>query len=248
MLLQIRDMGRLFDITFWPILDVTLWGFVALWMERDGVATHGYILLAGALFWQVVLRVNIEFAQSLLIELWSRNLTNLISSPLTLVEWLTSLALVGFLRAIIVLVLAALFANAVYGFSLLIFGWWLVPLVCSLMMSGLTLGFFAAGFIIRWGEQVQSILWVVSWLYSPFCGVFYPVEILPSSMHYISKALPMTYVFEAIHHFLKTATLPTDLLFKSFVLNGIYLALSVLFFYSMYDNARKRGFGYVEAN
>jgi putative ATPase len=62
-----------------------------------------------------------------------------------------------------------------------------------------------------------------SWLFVPFCAVFNPLEVLPKFMQIAGKALPMTYVFEAIRSKIMTGYFPVSNLIISYSLNIAYL-------------------------
>src|SRR5205814_5310072 len=80
-----RSPHRLFDVTIWPLVDVLLFGslgvFVAQGHNAPGRVAAAY-LLSGILLWHVVYQSQIGLATGLLEETWSRNLLNLMVTPL----------------------------------------------------------------------------------------------------------------------------------------------------------------------
>jgi ABC-2 type transport system permease protein len=79
---------------------------------------------------------------------------------------------------------------------------------------------------------------MIGWLFAPFSAIYYPLDALPTSAQLIGKCIPMTYVFEAMRTKIKTGIIAWDQLAVSYLLNFIFLAVSLLFFWYMY-NARK---------
>jgi len=112
----------------------------------------------------------------------------------------------------------------------------MLPLLgISIIIASLTLG-------IRGEENVASSLTPFILLVS---GVFYPVEILPRVMQYISAVIPTRYVIEATR-FLATYTIPeAKILFAFFYILTIltigYNSISAFILRSIERWARKRG-------
>jgi ABC-2 type transport system permease protein len=77
----------------------------------------------------------------------------------------------------------------------------------------------------------------------PFSAVFFPLDQLPSVIHPISKAIPTTYVFEAMRSVVLTGTLEWQMLATSFVLNLLYLVFAVILFIKAFERSRTLGLG-----
>lgn len=105
------------------------------------------------------------------------------------------------------------------------------------------LGFIVSALIIRFGHTIQALAWVGLSILAPFSAIYYPVSILPKWMQYISLLLPPTYIFEGMREIINKGSLLPEKLFTSFVLNIIYLILSIWFFIFMFNKSRKLGLG-----
>jgi ABC-2 type transport system permease protein len=246
MLLQKRDMNRMFDVAIWPLQDLFLFGFMSAWLMRDAsLAQTAYIPLFGAMLWQVVARANMDIGIGLLEEIWSRNLTNMISSPLKRSELLLGSMIYSSIRIAIVAAVCLPIIWFVYGISFTVFGWWIVPIVISLMISGWALGMMSASLVLIAGSRAASFVWAV-WVLTPFCGVFNPIAVLPQVLQYVAMLLPMSYVFTAVLQFLKTGVMPVNLLVTSFALGIICFALGFWIFNRCFDKAQQRGIGQLE--
>ena len=75
---------RLFDLMYWPLLQMVVWGFITVFLARHSswVVQAGGVLIGGVLLWDVLVRGQFGMTLSLLEEMWSRNLANLFVSPL----------------------------------------------------------------------------------------------------------------------------------------------------------------------
>src|SRR5204863_8139202 len=82
----LRAPHRLFDVTIWPLVDVLLFGSIAAFVSAGKSASSaelaaGY-LLSGILLWHVVYQSQIALATGFLEEAWTRNLLNLMVTPM----------------------------------------------------------------------------------------------------------------------------------------------------------------------
>src|SRR5262245_42073094 len=95
----VRSPHRLFDVTLWPLVDVLLFGSLAAFVDTSGNASNaakasGY-LLAGIVLWHVVYQSQIALSTGFLEETWTRNLLNIMVTPLREVEYVGGVALFG---------------------------------------------------------------------------------------------------------------------------------------------------------
>jgi ABC-2 type transport system permease protein len=243
-----RTLERWAESTFWPVLDLVLWGLTSRWVEsaRGQVPNLALVLLTAVVFWQIVWRANYEISVNLLEEIWSQNLVNLFSTPLNVWEWSVSLIVLGMLKNVLTLIVGAGAVWILYRLNIFVVGWMMLPFLLSLMISGWFMGFAASGVIIYYGKSLQSLAWMAGFALAPFSAVYYPVGVLPGWAQYVSAILPMTYVFEGMRQIIRGGSLPVSYLLISFGLNILYLTLAILFFGRMFEKSRERGLARLE--
>ncbi len=244
-----HSADRLTDSFYWPTIDIILWGVTTRYfLAREGGPTDLLllILLSGLVFWQIVWRGANEFTTGILEEMWNRNLMPLFASPLTLVEWLTALFILSFIKMVMTVVFCILLAWVLYSVNVLSINILLIPFIISLIMMGWWTGIFISGIIIRYGQRIQTLAWSGAYVLMPFCGVFYPISSLPKWAQIIAKAVPGSYAFEGMRTYLSTNQVPVFDLAMSFGLNVIYLILSLWFFTRMFEKSREMGLGRLE--
>lgn len=243
-----KSLDRLADSFYWPVMDIVIWGLTSAWIEKSqtGLPHLILMLLTGLIFWQVVWRANYEISVNMLEEFWNQNLVNLFSTPLKVTEWIAAVMILGFVKVVLTVLFGGLVVWVLYALNVFSVGWMVLPFIASLLISGWTLGFIGSGFIINWGQKVQTIAWVMGFFVAPFSAVYYPLDVLPMWVQHIAVCLPTTYVFEGMRQIIATGSMPLDMLVKSFVLNALYLALSLWFFISMYERSRAKGLGRLE--
>jgi|SRR5436190_6280624 len=240
-----HSYDRMTDMFYWPAMDLLIWGLTGLYLAHLTKNSSHYleIILTGLVFWVVIWRAQYEITTNLLSELWDRNLVNIFSSPLTTEEWMASFMIFGVLKTIISFGFSAILAFIFYHYNILLFGLYLIPFFISLLLTGWAAGFFVAGFLIRYGNKIQTLAWVGVTLITPFSAIYYPLSVLPAWAQNIGLFIPSTYIFEGIRELLFTGKISPDKIFISFFLNVSYLILSVLFFMWMFRKSRKLGFG-----
>ncbi len=243
-----KDIGRIFDMIYWPLVDIILWGFTSLWFQNNATnkAELSFMLLTGLVLWGVVWRSNVDISLSFLDELFSKNMVNLFSSPLSLAEWITGMMMLGSLRSLCVFLYTSAIVWLFYGWNVFSIGFVLVPYFIMLMISGWCVGFFVAGLLSYYGMRIQSFVWAVGWLFSIFGAVFYPLNVLPASVQLICKSLPIAYVFEAMRSQIQTGMIDSVSLTWALVLNIFYLSLSLIFFRYMFNKSRVYGLARLE--
>lgn len=237
------ELDQITDLLYWPIIDVALWGLTAAWLQQSQqhVSNLTLAILTGLIFWQIVWRGNYEISVNLLQEFWNRNLVNLFSTPLKLIEWVIGVLLLCFFKIIIMLVFGALMVYLLYALNVFTLGWAFLPYVIMLMLSGWIIGFLAASIVIYWGQRLQMLAWMTAYLFAPFSAVYYPLAALPEWSQKIAVILPTTHIFEGMRGILQGAPFSWSSLVLSFGLNILYLTGSICLFYWSFEKSRSKG-------
>jgi len=238
---------QLSDLFYWPIIDILLWGLTSIWLQStQHVHNLPLVLMTGLIFWQITTRGSFDIALSLLQEFWHRNLINLFSTPLKIIEWVFGVILLCLCKLVITISFGSIAVYILYSLNVFTIGWQFIPFACSLLLFGWALGFFAASLIIYWGHQVEAIAWMIGFLFAPFSAVFYPVEVLPTWAQTFAWCLPTTYIFEGMRSILHTGTFPTHYFWISIALNLLYLILTISLFKHMFEKSRAKGLARLE--
>ncbi len=241
-------LDQIADLFYWPAIDIFLWGMTTIWLDTHKEVSSNLALtvLTALIFWQIIWRGNYEVAVNLLQEFWSRNLSNLFSTPLKLGEWILGVILLCIFKITISFSFGALLVFLLYEMNVLTIGWSFLPFAGSLIISGWMIGFFAASVIIYWGQRLQMIAWMTAYIFLPFFAVFYPVEALPSWAQKIAWCLPPTYIFEGMRTLLKGGAFPTYSFLMSLILNILYLSIAIVLFKKTFEKSREKGLARLE--
>ena len=234
---------RVFPLFAWVAVDIVLWGFITRYLNSVSQSGFNFVpaLLGAVLLWDFLTRVMQGVTMAFFEDVWSRNFLNLFATPLKTSEYLLGLVTASVLTSIVSLAFMMVLATALFGLSFLSFGPALLPFLLVLFVSGMALGIFAAGLVLRLGPASEWLIWPIPTLISPFAGVFYPVSVLPAWMGWISRALPPSYVFEGMRAVVAHKAVPWSSLAVGGALSVGYVVLACLFFASVYRYAIRTG-------
>lgn len=243
MYLYQRSLPRLMDIFFWPIVELLVWGFLSVYLQKLDVSGVNIItlLLGAIIFWDFLAQSQRAVSVVFLEDVWERNFLNIFVSPLKLSEFLASTIILGLIRIFFVGIVMFVLSFFLYNFNLFQFGFYLIPFVLNLLVFGWALGLFTTAIIWRFGTSAQVLAFGFIVLLQPFSVVFYPVSALPAWASFISCLLPSSYVFEGMRSVVNSGVLPLRELLLSFGTNAVYLVLIIWFFYTMFKRVKIQG-------
>ncbi len=230
------------DIIIYPLFSIVVLGFLALYLVGVSGGMVGKYVLLGIILWQIVSITQYSIAVGCLWDVWAKNLTNIFIAPVSTSEYLLSYTISGTIKALFVVLMAGLLAAFVFHFNILELG--LINLACifvNLVMFAFALGIFNLSLIFRFGTQVQALSWGLVTMVQPLMAVIYPVSILPPPLRQIAYLFPVTYVFEAARSTLVDHRIHFAFMLLAFVMNLVYVALTVLFFNYMFKKSKQVG-------
>src|SRR5688500_10719325 len=94
---------RWFDIAVWPLMDVILWGSLGTYVARQapGTQSSAPYLIAGIVMFHVLFQSQIAVAVGFMEETWSRNLLNVLTTPVTEIEYVAGTAAFGMVKVVL---------------------------------------------------------------------------------------------------------------------------------------------------
>jgi len=238
-----RSLDRIFDVIYWPVISLLLWGFTSTFVSStsqfSGVMEF---FLGGAILWSFFWRAQTDVGTFILEDFWSRNVYNLFASPVTSLDLFSAIALVGVIRCLVSFAFLNFLAWLLYAFNIFHLGGLAISVFTFiLMLFGWAVGILISALIFRYGLRIQVLAWSVGFIIQPFSCVFYPLESLPPWLQSAAWVLPTTHVFEGLRHALTTGSLAVRPLLTSLGLTLVMLVLSLVGFQHALLQAKKRG-------
>ena len=234
---------RILDLIYWPTVQMLMWGFLQMYVAENAgfFARAGGVFIGSVLLWDILFRGQLGFSISFLEEMWSRNLANIMMSPLRPVEFIASLMIMSVVRLLIGMIPVSLLAIAFFGFNLWALGLALAAFFVNLFLTSWSIGIFVAGLLLRNGMGAESLAWTIMFLFLPLTCVYYPVDVLPVWLQYVAWALPPTYVFEGMRALLIHHVFRADLMLQALAYNAVLFAAASLAFLKLLQSAREHG-------
>src|SRR3990167_5031413 len=140
-----RSVPRIMDIFYWPIMELLLWGFLSMYLEKTSLVGFNAItvLLGALILWDLLSQAHRTVSIAFLEEIWERNLLNIFVTPLKASEFLVATVLVGIVRLALIGVTISVLAFLLFKFNLFFFGFFLIPFTLNLFLFGWILGLLA---------------------------------------------------------------------------------------------------------
>jgi ABC-2 type transport system permease protein len=239
-----RSPHRFFDVTVWPLLDVLLFGSLGAYVaQQDGSSKAGApYLLAGILMFHVLYQLQIAICTGFMEETWSRNVLNILTTPITEAEYVSGVAVFGLAKLVVALGALTVMALLFFGFNLASVGWGLVPITAVLLLCGWSIGMAVIGLMLRYGQSAEILAWGINFLVMALSGVFYPVNAIPTALRPLSRILPTTHAFAALRTVIDGHPLPWGQIAAGIIGAFICAALSVWYATRMLRTFRHRGY------
>ncbi len=239
-----RSPHRWFDIAFWPVFDVLLFGSLGAFVAQQNDASQAATpyLLAGIMLFHVLFQSQIAVATGFMEETWTRNILNVMTTPLREIEYVLGLALMGLMKLAAAMVTVSAAALVFYSFGLGEVGWGLVPVIGVLLLCGWCTAMLVIGLLLRYGQSAEILAWATTFVLLALSGVFNPVGSLPTVIQPIAKVLPTTYAFRAARDLLDGGPIPWDDLLLAAIGSFVLAALSMLYVTRMLRVFRHRGY------
>jgi ABC-2 type transport system permease protein len=241
--LYTRSVPRVAEMFFWPVMDLLVWGFITVYLMRmdNRVPAAVTFLLGSMIFWDILYRAQQAVTISFLEDIWARNLLNIFVAPVRVGEFIAATYVVGFVKILITVAVLTSLAWWLYSWNLFQMGFSLIPLFANLLLMGWAVGMVTTALIMRWGQSAEALAWGIPFLIQPVAAVFYPLNVLPRWLQWVSVCIPATHVFEGMRQVLRGEGLSAHYLGWAFGLNLVYLVCGALIFRHMFNVARKQG-------
>jgi ABC-2 type transport system permease protein len=239
-----RSPHRWFEIAFWPVMDVILWGSLGYFIAQENEASRASIpyLLAGLMLFWTLTQVQMTGSTTFMEETWTRNLLNVLTTPVKPLEYLAGTSVFGLAKLFLTLLTLTITTIVFYGFDLRAVGWSVIPIVTLLVLNGWALALVVIGLILRFGQSAEILTWGLNYVVLAISGVFFPVEALPNGLRQIANVLPTTHAFAAARDVLDGNGVPWGRLGVSLLGTLAALVLATWFGATMLRVFRSRGF------
>ncbi len=237
-----RSLEVMVDVVFFPLINITVFGFLSLYLSGGGNPASAYPLLMGMILWQLLYITQYSISVGSLWSIWSRNLSNLFISPISVLEYNAAFVISGSIKALIVFLTSALLSLYIFHFNIFQLGFSnLLLFFINMVIFGISTGLIIIGLIFRYGTRIQALAWGVTFLFQPLTAAFFPVSILPFPLREIAYLFPATYVFEAARAAIHNPSINWHLMAIALTENTIYMIICTWIFQKLFSKSKETG-------
>lgn len=239
-----RNKNRLIEILLWPVFELITFGYLSSFVQNSNSLLKNTIaiLLGSLIFWHFFVRISFENYQQLLEDIISKNLQNILGSPITLTELIIGLNISAFIKLIINIITMLITAWWLYQFNIFIVNLgFLIPALFILGLWAVAFGIIILSLLFILGRRASGIGWTMTVITQPFACVFYPRSVLITPFKEISYLFPPSYIFELYRNYLSGNPVIISFFIIASILTFIYLLLAIIVFNYSYKNSRKTG-------
>lgn len=237
-----RNPTRIIEIIVWPSFEILLFTLLAASIENveNNQIKVGLLILSGIIFWDFFSRIVQESISQFLDDASSKNIQNILLTPVKPIEMLTGLSLASFLKMIIsslflLLIVLLIYPNIFLNFGLVSFAW-----IAILILYGIIISIFGISLILIFGQKVSFIGSFLSTLIQIFSCVFYSRETLIEPLKTISYLIAPSYIFEIMREYIESGQNDSGKIFLSFIITALTGLLSFLTFKICYRIAKNK--------
>lgn len=235
-----RNVFSFFEILFWPVVGFFSVGLLTHFLELDANLS-GFILI-GIISMSVIQVCQMDVAYVLLYDLWSKSLKHTFIAPVRPYQLIFGSWLIGVTRSLFVFFLLSVSSHLAFGFDFFRPGFGgLTLFLFGLFVLSAAVGVAVCILVILFGYKADVAAWSFSYLMALFCGIYYPVSILPAPLPDIARFIPLTYFLDFFRTFYGYKGEFSDPLASGFGLAGLYLVLEGILFGVVLRRARKLG-------
>lgn len=236
---------RVLDLIYWPTVQMITWGFIQTFVSRSGSGSAPAIaagtLIGAVMLWDILFRSQLGFSMSFLEEMYSRNVGNLMMSPLRPLELVAALITMSVLRLAIAIVPVTAMAVLFFGFNLWSLGLSLAAFYVNLVLTSWAVGLLVAGLLLRNGLGAEALAWSLMFVLMPLTCVYYPLATLPVWLRPLALMLPPTYVFEGLRALLNEHRVSLFDMGVAFAINIVLFGGGVVAFLTLLGSAKRLG-------
>lgn len=231
-----RSKWRLVEIIYFPVTTMLMWGFFASYSKTFSIEA-GLLVLVVSLFWNFAYVAQSTVNMQIMEDAWSGSLKQLFLSGISEVEYIAARLVTAIFVSIPVL--AMMFVIAYLS------GWnfftqlpVLIAITTLTLVSSLAMAIFITGMMVVLGRGYGFLAWTSLQAFVLLSAPFFPKEVFPTILQFVSGFMPFTHLFEAARNL---ATGQPVHLMRAAITSVAYFILVWPFYLYCFKRARKNG-------
>lgn len=170
---------------------------ISKFISLTGTGDYTTYMLIGTIMWQWINMMLWSFGTSLRVEQMRGTLESNWLCPVPKISLLLGSAIFQLLTAIVYIIISLLEYKLIYGFNFVGNPLLAILIILVSIPSVYGLGFVFAS-LVMWAKEANSMVFLARGIVTIFCGISYPLVVLPNWMRKVSNIIPMTYSINAL--------------------------------------------------
>lgn len=230
------------DLFYWPIMATVVFGFINLYLSGGKASLSGKHIILGILLWEVVRTAQYATTVSTMWNVWSRNLSNMFISPLSVREYLLAQMYTGVIKTAFIFIIVSLITFFLFDFNIFILGPLNIVLYfANLIVFAWTVGIIILGVIFKFGTRLEALAWSTIFLFQPLSATFFPLNILPKLLQTVAQFIPATHIFEAARGNLQNPRTDWQRIGLASLENALYFTAAIMLFTYFFKKSCETG-------
>lgn len=230
------------DLFYFSIVTIIVWGLISNYLSGSLNSQSAHYLLIGMILWEIIRVIQYSISVGALWNIWSRNLSNMFISPLSLTEYIVASLISAISKSLVILIIISIIASFVFRFNILDLGFLnFIMYFINLAAFAWSVGIVVLGFIFRYGTRIQALAWGIVFIFQPLSASFFPVKILPEFLQKVAFLIPATHIFEAARFNLANPATNWTEINIAIIENVIYAIIGIWFFNKMFNKSKETG-------
>lgn len=216
---------------------------LAAFQTIAGTTDYTTYMLIGTTIWMWINTMLWSFGTSLRVEQMRGTLESNWLCPIPKISLLLGYSMFQLLTSAVYIVVSVIEFKIFYSFEFI--G---SPLLALLVIIISIPAVYGIGFIfaslVMWAKEANSMVFLVRGIMTIFCGITYPLAVLPNWMRSVSEIIPLTYSINALRAVISSGATISDIKREIYILiisGSILMLLGILSF--IYTQKKVKGSG-----
>lgn len=233
-----RNVFFVIEILFWPVMTLLTIGLMGGFLKLEENALS--FVLTGAIASGVLQVTQLDVGYSILYDVWSKSIKHTFLTPVGLTPSLLGSWMTGILRGTFVLAILLYLSRRFFDFTVpgfLPFLQFLLGIYWMALLAGICVWIL----VLLYGQRAEIAVWAISHVVMLFCGIYYPVNLLPKPFYEMAQWVPLTYFMDDYRSHYGFPILFEQGLLKGWSLNVGYLVALIFAARLALGRARRNG-------
>ncbi len=194
-----NEFYAIFEMLFWPVVSLLTIGLLGEFLSLESEEIS--FILIGVIALSVIQIAQIDVTYVMLFDMWSMSLRYVVVTPVPFYRMVLGAWLFGSARGLVSFTLLVLLSSSLFNFTIKLDPLALTVFLIGLFVSALLIGVLNCVLILVFGRRAEIFAWTLTAIVMIFCGIYYPVSVLPEPFRTAGLLIPITHFLEYFRSF-----------------------------------------------